>query len=113
MIPKQYRLSESEVKKVLRFRKPFFSHGLIANILPNKMGYNRFGIIFSGKHTKTSIARNFYRRRFYDLLSEILTTGSHDIVFVPKKGKTFQHKNLEDRASFDKDIGFLKKFVRK
>ncbi len=113
MISKQYRLSENEVKKVLRFRKPFFAHGFIANILPNKVGHNRFGIVFSAKHTKTSIARNFYRRRLYDTLSEIMMTGSHDIVFVPKKGKTFHHKNPEDISNFDRDIGFLKKFVRK
>ena len=113
MIPKQYRLSENEVKKVLRFRKPFFAYGFVANILPNKVGHNRFGVIFSGKHTKTSIARNFFRRRLYDSVAEICTTGSNDIVFVPKKGKTFHHKNTEDIAGFDKDVGFLKKLVRK
>lgn len=96
MIQKIYRLSENEVKKVLRFRKPFFSNGFIANIIPNKVGHNRFGIVFSGKHTKTSIARNFFRRRLYDTIAEICTTGSHDIVFVPKKGKTFHQKNIED-----------------
>lgn len=113
MIPKLYRLSENEVKKVLRFRKPFFAYGFIANVLPNKVGYNRFGVIFSGKHTRTSIARNFYRRRFYDAVADICTTGSHDIVFVPKKGKIFHHKSVEDIAGFDKDMGFLKKLVKK
>ncbi len=113
MIPKLYRLTENEVKKVLRFRKPFFSHGFIANILPNKVWHNRFGVVFSGKHTRTSIARNFYRRRLYDTVSDICTTGSNDIVFIPKKGKVFQHKNTEDIANFDKDIGFLKKFIKK
>ena len=113
MIPKQYRLNENEVKKVLRFRKPFFAYGFIANILPNKVGHNRFGVIFSGKHTRTSITRNFFRRRLYDTVADICKGGSHDIVFVPKKGKIFHHKNLEDVAGFDKDVGFLKKLLRK
>ncbi|MDD2891428.1 MAG: ribonuclease P protein component [Candidatus Gracilibacteria bacterium] len=113
MIPKIYRLSENEVKKVLRFRKPFFAYGFIANILPNKVGYNRFGVVFSGKHTKTSVDRNFFRRRLYDTIADICITGANDIVFVPKKGKTFHYKNPEDIAGFDKDIGFLKKLVKK
>lgn len=113
MIPKQHRLTENEVKKVLRFRKPFFSYGFIANVIPNRKGFNRFGIIFSGKHTKTSIARNFFRRRLYDMVADICATGSNDIVFVPKKGKTFHPKNEEDVTGFTRDIGFLKKLLKK
>lgn len=113
MIPKLYRLNENEVKKVLRFRKPFFSNGFIANIVPNRVGYNRFGIVFSGKHTKTSIARNFFRRRLYDFMADICTIGGNDVVFVPKKGKTFHHKNAEDITNFDRDIVFVKRFLKK
>ncbi|EKD29479.1 MAG: hypothetical protein ACD_78C00390G0002 [uncultured bacterium (gcode 4)] len=112
MIPKLYRLTENEVKKVLRFKKPFFSYGFIANTMTNRVGFNRFGVIFSGKHTKTSIDRNFFRRRFYDAVADICTTGTSDIVFVPKKGKTFDRNKTEDIVSFDKDIDFLKKLVK-
>jgi len=85
MIAKIYRLNEIEVRKVLRTRKPFFSYTFIANILPNNLGYNRYGILLSGKNTKTSVARNFYRRMFYDGVTLFINKSSFDIVFVPKK----------------------------
>ncbi len=51
MISKKYRLTEYELRKVLQKKKPFFSYGLIANTLANKLGHARIGIIFSGKQT--------------------------------------------------------------
>jgi ribonuclease P protein component len=67
MIAKRYRLTESQIGKVLRFRKPFFSNVLVANVLDNRLAHPRFALILSGKVAKTSVDRNAYRRRFYDV----------------------------------------------
>jgi hypothetical protein len=45
MIKKIYRLKEREVKKVLKFSKPFFSYAIVLNYKQNKKKYNRFAII--------------------------------------------------------------------
>ena len=52
MIKKIYRLKENEIKKVLKFKKPFFSYNLVANFIPNKLPYSRFAIFLSSKHAK-------------------------------------------------------------
>lgn len=72
MISKKYRLTENEVKKVLAKRKPFFSDHIVANVLPNKIGHARIGIVLSGKQTRGSINRNAYRRMIYDTTKPLL-----------------------------------------
>lgn len=67
MIRKQYRLKESEIGKVLRYKKPFFSNSLVANVVANRLGHPRFALILSGKVAKTSVDRNFFRRRLYEM----------------------------------------------
>jgi RNase P protein component len=67
MIAKKYRLIEKEVKKVLSRRKPFFAHEMVANVLPNTLGYARVAIVLGGKQAPGSVNRNFFRRRTYDL----------------------------------------------
>lgn len=85
MIAKKFRLTENEVKKVLRKRKAFFSHHLIANIEPTNKNIVRAGIVLSGKQAPGSVNRNSFRRILYDSLSSHIETGSFDIVFLCKK----------------------------
>lgn len=54
MIAKQYRLKESQIGKVLRYKKPFFSTILVANVAQNRLEYPRFALILSGKVAKTN-----------------------------------------------------------
>ena len=109
MIQKKYRLKEKEVKKALQRGKPFFSYGIVKNSLKNKLGYNRFAIVISGKSVKNAVERNYFRRLFYSLVSEYLQKGSFDIVFVVKvktKLSVYEKKVLDN---FKKDILFLLK----
>lgn len=85
MIAKEYRLTEREVRKVLSRKKPFFSYMFVANVLENKLEHGRCGILLSGKVTKGSVNRNFWRRRFYDLFLPTLGKLHADIVLVPRK----------------------------
>jgi ribonuclease P protein component len=109
MIGKQFRLQASDVKKVLRSRKPFFCYAFVANILPNRLGHNRFAILLSGKNTRSSVCRNYFRRRYYDCVKHFLEKGSNDIVFVPKKGSIFNHRDTECIRRFGEDIVFVLK----
>lgn len=84
MIAKKYRLSEREIRKVFREKRPFFSYMLIANVQKNTLGYSRFGILLSGKVTPGSVNRNTFRRIFYDMSHDLLHAG-YDIVVVVKK----------------------------
>jgi ribonuclease P protein component len=111
MIKKIYRLKEKEIKKVLKFKKPFFSYNIIANYIKNNLWYNRFAILLSHKNTKTSVSRNFFRRKMYTLVSNSIYKSSFDIVFVPKKWKTFDKKKKEDILGFENDISFLIKKI--
>jgi hypothetical protein len=47
MIAKKYRLSENQVKKVLKKKKPFFAYGVVANVIANDVGYARIATILS------------------------------------------------------------------
>jgi len=76
MISKNFRLKEEEVKKVLKFWKPFFSYWMVLNYKNNKLENNRFAIIISGKNVDGSVVRNYFRRRFYDAIGKILKCES-------------------------------------
>lgn len=85
MIAKKFRLSEPDVGKVLRRKKPFFSSFFIANVSDNRLAHPRFAIILSSKVTKTSIDRNFFRRRYFELARPFLSSFGKDVVMVVKK----------------------------
>lgn len=85
MIAKSFRLNESQIRKVLSQKKPFFSYMFIANIRKNKEIHGRMGILLSGKHAPGSVNRNALRRNIYDLSLKYLDNFPYDIVFVPKK----------------------------
>ena len=111
MISKRYRLDEQTVRKVLRMRKPFFSYTFIANYIPNRLGYNRFAILLSGKQAQTSVSRNFFRRLMCDTVRPFLLSGSYDIVFVPKKGKVFEKHDRAMIEEFTQSILFSTKKI--
>ncbi len=110
MIAKKYRLSEREVKKVLRNWKPFFSRGSVLNILPNEYWYNRYAIVISWKSVGTAICRNFFRRMYYNIASKNIQTGekkSCDIVCLIKKQTKLNQNDQKNIAIFKKEIHFL------
>jgi ribonuclease P protein component len=72
MIAKKYRLSENEVRKVLKQKKPFFSYTFVANVIKNTSSHPRFAILLSGKHAPGSVNRNYWRRLFYKMASKYL-----------------------------------------
>lgn len=111
MIKKIYRLKENEIKKVLKYKKPFFSYNLIANIITNKLEYSRFALFLSWKNTKTAVSRNYFRRLFYDISKEYIDKWKFDIVIVPKKWKFFDKKDKTSILEFENDIRFIYKKI--
>lgn len=74
----------------------------------NKIGYNRFAIVISSKSVNTNVERNFFRRRFFDMISEKkLITTWYDLVFVVKNKVKLWKKIEWSFASFSKDLKFL------
>jgi ribonuclease P protein component len=108
VISKKNRLSEREVKKVLTRWKPFFSYGIVLNYLKNNSEKNRFAIVIGWKSVKTNVARVFFRRMFYMLVSNNLDAQKwFDFVFVVKKQTKLDKKDKASILSFEKDIKFL------
>jgi len=108
VIAKLYRLRETEVKKVLRKGKPFFSYGLVLNALPNGLEYNRFAIVISGKSVNGSVERNYFRRLFYSTVVDFLETKKgQDCVFVVKAKTKLERDEKKVSESLKKDILFL------
>ncbi|MFK7780279.1 MAG: ribonuclease P protein component [Candidatus Gracilibacteria bacterium] len=108
MIFKKNRLSEREVKKVLTRGKPFFSYGIVLNYLKNPLERNRFAVVIGGKSVNTNVSRNFFRRKFYDLVQERLEGNKGlDFVFVVKKQTKLDKDDEKSINSFRKDIKFL------
>lgn len=109
MIKKVYRLNERQTKKVLSVWKPFFSYWVTSKILKNNLNYNRFSIVIWWKSVENNVCRVFFRRKFFHLTSEFITTDNKgfDMVFFVKKQLKLDKKNTEVINSFKKDIKFL------
>ncbi|MDD3145541.1 MAG: ribonuclease P protein component [Candidatus Gracilibacteria bacterium] len=109
MIAKKYRLTEKETKKVLHKGKPFFSYGIVLNIMKNTLDYNRFSIVIGGKSVNTNVDRNFFRRKFYDKCNGNIDNNgqSYDLVFVVKKQTKLEKKEETSIITFEKDLNFL------
>lgn len=105
MIKKDHRLVEREIRKVLRFKKPFFSYSLVANVAANRSLKPRFASVFSSKSVVSSVSRNFFRRRAYDLAKPYLSNPSGlDVVVVPKKGKPLDCRDAQAIGIFEEDV---------
>ena len=112
MISKTHRLTERDIGKVLRKKKPFFSYHLVANTAPQhpkeSLDHPRFAIILSGKVTKGSVVRNFFRRRFYESARPYLEKNNAlDIVVVAKKGTILHPRDSAGVEAFDRDLAQL------
>ena len=108
MISKKNRLSEREVRKVLTRWKPFFSYWIVLNYMKNNSEKNRFAIVIWWKSVKTNVERVFFRRTYYDIVSDKLISNKWiDYVFVVKKQTKLDKKNKDSILNFKKDIKFL------
>jgi ribonuclease P protein component len=116
MIAKRFRLTESQIGKVLKNKKPFFSNLLIANAARNGLEVSRFALILSGKVAKTSVDRNFYRRRFYDRValyldeqnaSGVQALAGIDASFVVQKGNICERRDLPMITKFETEVDTL------
>lgn len=108
MISKKYRLTERETKRVLHKWRPFFSYHIVLNYMPNKVWYSRFSIVIWSKSVNNNVERNFFRRKFFDMVfSHINRDKNYDMVFVLKKQIKFDKKNIGSILSFEKDLNFL------
>lgn len=104
-------MNEKEVKRVLQKWKPFFSYGIVLNIVTNKSHYNHFAIVIWWKSVKTNVTRNFFRRRFYWRIKELILDGKSGFkssyVFVVKKQMKLDKNDNKSINTFDKDLTFL------
>lgn len=108
MISKKFRLTEKQVKRVLHKWKPFFSYWIVVNYWKNKIWYNRFSIVIWAKSVNNNVERNFFRRRFYNLIKNNINCDFwYDFVFVVKKLTKLDKKDKKSIFSFDNDIKFL------
>jgi len=112
MIKKVFRLNQNEVKKVLKYGKPFFSYWIIMNQVENNLLYNRFAIIISEKSVINNVSRIFFRRLFYDLVRiNINSVKWKDLVFIVKKQIKLDKKDSLSIKAFENDILFLLKKI--
>ena len=111
MIAKKNRLSERQVKKVLRKWKPFFSRACVVNVLSNESDYNRYAIVLSWKSVSWAVCRNYFRRIFYNMVFSAFFAADwkgKDIVYVIKKQTKLDKNDQKSIAIFKKEIDFLK-----
>ena len=106
MIAKKYRLQEREVKKVLHKGKPFFSYGIVFNVIPNKLWHSRFAIVIGWKSVPTNVVRNIYRRMYYDICQKYTQKTYGDVVCVVKK-KTKLAKDPWEIQKICSEINYL------
>ena len=122
MLKKKYRLKENEVKKVFKVWKPFFSYWIVLNLHENKFPYNRYAVIISAKNVDNNVTRNFFRRKFYEIvekfekkvnldknLENTFSENSrfYDYVFLIKKWVKLEKNSSESILNFEKNINYL------
>ena len=108
VLAKKYRLTEKNTKRVLHKWKPFFSYGIVLNLEKNKYNHNRFAIVIWSKSVISSVHRNYFRRRFYDLMKDKLDYKAWiDMVFVVKQKTKLNLNDKNSINSFVKDLNFL------
>lgn len=112
MIAKPFRLNENQVKKVLQKKKPFFSYGVVANVIKNDLEYSRISIILSSTQTRWSVNRNRIRRHIYDLSAPYIIGLGVDIVYMFKKKTLLNSKEPLLMQEIAKDIPFLMKKIQ-
>ena len=88
--------------------KPFFSYGIVLNYLENNSNINRYWIVIWWKSVKTNVARVFFRRTYYNIVSNKLESNKWvDYVFVVKKQTKLDKNDKNSILTFKKDITFL------
>ena len=111
MIKKLYRLNETEIKKVLKYSKPFFSYNIVLNTNQNSLNINRFAIVIWWKSVINNVTRNYFRRLFYDFVFLIGENKSgingKDFVFVIKKQFKLDKNDDNCINTFKNDLKFL------
>lgn len=118
MISKKNRLKQREVKKVLNRWKPFFSYSIVLNYLKNNLSKNRFAIVISSKSINNNVSRNYFRRKYYDIIknnnflnekNNFLNEKNNwfDYVFLIKKREKLDKKDEKSIKNFERDINFL------
>ena len=76
--------------------------------MKNKLTKNRYAIVIWSKSVKTNVERVFFRRKFYDIVSNKLEDKNGiDYVFVIKKKTKLDKKEQNSITWFEKDIKFL------
>lgn len=83
----------------------------IGNTAASKDPFAKVGIMLSGKVTRGSVNRNFFRRKFYELSRPYLAQMKVHAVFVPKKGTLLSYKDINSVAEFEKNITFIYKKI--
>lgn len=112
MIKKIYRLNEEQVKKVLKYSKPFFSYWIVLYKKANNLNNNRYSIIISWKNVVNNVSRNYFRRKFFSLCFDFINNmQGQDCIFVVKKQIKLDKSQDESIQSFQKDIKFLLKKI--
>jgi|GEM_PF-579900 len=113
MIKKTYRLRQEEVKKVLKYARPFFSYHIVAYSVKNTLPHHRFGVVISGKSVKNAVHRNFFRRRIYDFAFKHIsyTKNGLDIVLLIKKQIKLDKTEISSMLDCEKDLTFLSKKI--
>ncbi len=114
MISKIFRLTRNDIGKVLKYKKPFFSSVLVANVIATKLAHPRFAIILSGKVARTSVDRNTFRRAIYDICQDFLhIPQGFDVAFVFKKGVIVSRKDEAQILLIERESReLLEKIVR-
>ncbi|USN58054.1 MAG: hypothetical protein H6767_07015 [Candidatus Peribacteria bacterium] len=70
------------------------------NSIPNILPYHRFAVVIGSKSVTNNITRNFFRRKFYNLMAGYITQDMgqqkkgqyRDMVFVVKKTTALDKK---------------------
>lgn len=111
MLPKKYRITKNkEFEAAFKEGKSFSTEYLFARVLPNNLGFDRFGFIVSLKVSKKAHERAKVKRRLREIAAKVICANvenSLDFVIIAKKsalGADFYNLDRELQYIFRKSL---------
>ncbi|MEI6039941.1 MAG: ribonuclease P protein component [Candidatus Berkelbacteria bacterium] len=96
MLTRSFRLQKKDMERIYKKGRNFRQDLFLIRFLPNRAGHSRFSVVISKKVLALATARNQFKRKAYQIISESETLWkdkAFDFALILKKA---EKENLEE-----------------
>ena len=109
MFPIKQRVPREIIEKVISEGEKSYSELFLLKKLKNDLEYDRFAVLVSKKVDKSAVGRHLIKRRYLNIVRDILKGGDGDIkhdfvIIVSSKNKDFKYESIKKEIDSKKDF---------